>query len=1429
VRQRIQLAIVAQVILLVAASLESTYGLTMRHDREESFYIELATQFPSVGLISGGSAVLIAPNYVLTAAHVVNNLPVSSISFWFTDPPIAPVQAASKNVPVQYTADNQGWDIAVVRLSESILDVTPAELYTGSAELGEVGFIVGSGQGGNGHDGADGWAGIKRAGYNMIDVIGGAQNHYLYADFDDPDSGLLNWYGSPVPLDLECCIAPGDSGGGVFIYEGGQTKIAGINSHTWPSILNYKYGTQMAMTRVALFVPWINSIISTGVPDQYEEDDASSQANWIYGGSPQTHSISPADDADWFKFSLSTESQVTIETSGSSGDSRMWLKDTGLFHIEYDDNDGNGLFSRIDRMCEEDALPPGTYYVRIESQANNHEIPTYNISLTVTTCPDTTPPTPNPMTWSTYPYATSSTSIRMVATTASDPSGVEYYFDETSGNSGGSDSGWQDSTEYQDTGLQPNTSYTYRVKARDKSTNHNETGWSVSKSATTPAGPDTTPPTPNPMTWEAEPYETSMTSISMTATAATDDRSPPVYYEFDFVDSPTGGSGGDDRGWSTVRTYTDPGLGANHQYGYRVRARDSAPAQNTTSYSPVSYDYTDIETPSGITFGAITTTSIKVRSTNTPSGLTRGSSGLIVYNVTNGTNSGWKQNNDFWTSSPLSVNTQYGFKARARNGDADETGDSSTAYRYTYANPLGTAPFSNVTQTSIQANWTSNGNPSGTQYLCENTTKVTSSGWTSKTYWNESGLSCSTPYCYQVKAKNGDGVETASTSLGCQSTLPCLRVTLTASVGPNGSIEPKGVIDVNAGQNLTFTAHPNPDYTVDRWYLDANSVQIGGATYTLYNIQSDHTVHVTFKIIPSVIYVDVNSPNDPGSGTSEDPFRRIQDGINAAGDGTTVIVAQGTYRGNGNQDIDFKGKAINVRSTDPNNPDIVATTVIECQRNGRGFYFHSGEKPDSVINGFTISNGDLVWPMELMGSGIYCNDSSPTISNCVITSCGSAGNTRGGGIYCRNSSSMIINCAMTNNAGWLGGGLYFENFSGTVCNCTISNNIVPAFNSYGAGCYMISSSASILDSTISENHLCCVCWEEEVGDGGGIYCYDSTLLIKRCTISGNTTSDGGNADRDGKDGGDGAGIFCDSSTPTIVNSVITNNLTGNGGFSYEYSGGWGGDGGGACFTNCPNVIVAGSIIARNRTGNGGRGSYDYPSHGGGGGDGAGICSVNCSPQIINCTICGNSTGNGAYGSERNGPNGSGGGICAQWNSIAHVVNCIVWENTDQIAGASEVNYSCIQDLLNDLPGNGNIDADPCFADIENGDYHLKSQAGRWNPISQSWIKDSVTSPCIDGGDPNSDWTAELWPNGERINIGAYGGTPEASMSLSNVGSIANLDNDVDDMVDFIDLSLFVNKWCEEKMLLAEDLNRDGVVDLVDYAIFAQHWLEGITP
>ncbi|XPS87497.1 hypothetical protein Dvar_55150 [Desulfosarcina variabilis str. Montpellier] len=281
---------------------------------------------------------------------------------------------------------------------------------------------------------------------------------------------------------------------------------------------------------------------------------------------------------------------------------------------------------------------------------------------------------------------------------------------------------------------------------------------------------DTAAPTPNPLTWSTEPYETSTSSISMTSNSASDPTTP-ITYLFDFYNSPSGGSGGTDSSWQSNRSYTDSGLGTNHQYGYRVRARDGL--NNQTSWSDVSYDYTDIETPTGITFGTITTNSIQARSTNTPSGLTRGSSGLILYNTTRATNSGWRQNNDYWNSTSLSVNTSYGFRARARNGDGDLTDYSTTYTRYTLANTPGYAQFSNVTQTSIRANWTANGNPSGTQYYCENMDNGTNSGWITNTYWASTGLDCGASYEFRVRARNGNNVVTGWRYLDNQYTLGC--------------------------------------------------------------------------------------------------------------------------------------------------------------------------------------------------------------------------------------------------------------------------------------------------------------------------------------------------------------------------------------------------------------------------------------------------------------------------------------------------------------------------------------------------------------------------------------------------------------------------------------------------------------------------------
>ena len=104
----------------------------------------------------------------------------------------------------------------------------------------------------------------------------------------------------------------------------------------------------------------------------------------------------------------------------------------------------------------------------------------------ITVTADTTAPTPDPLTWATAPKASGASSIVMTATTATDGSGVEYFFECTAG--GGHSSNWQNSATYTDTGLLPNAAYTYRVQARDKSTAQNATGFSATASATTLLG-----------------------------------------------------------------------------------------------------------------------------------------------------------------------------------------------------------------------------------------------------------------------------------------------------------------------------------------------------------------------------------------------------------------------------------------------------------------------------------------------------------------------------------------------------------------------------------------------------------------------------------------------------------------------------------------------------------------------------------------------------------------------------------------------------------------------------------------------------------------------------------------------------------------------------------------------------------------------------
>jgi len=119
------------------------------------------------------------------------------------------------------------------------------------------------------------------------------------------------------------------------------------------------------------------------------------------------------------------------------------------------------------------------------------------------------------------------------------------------------------------------------------------------------------------------------------------------------------------------------------------------------------------------------------------------------------------------------------------------------------------------------------------------------------------------------------------------------------------------------------------------------------------------------------------------------------------------------------------------------------------------------------------------------------------------------------------------------------------------------------------------------------------------------------------------------------------------------------------------------------------------------------------------------------------------------------------GIEASDDSEPDISNTIFWNNIYSDLSGCQARYSLVSDVS---AGQGNIDGDPLFVDLENGDYRLRSNRGRYWPEHDVWILDRLTSPCVDGGDPNDEPLDEPIPNGNQINMGAYGGTAQASLS-----------------------------------------------------------------
>jgi hypothetical protein len=499
----------------------------------------------------------------------------------------------------------------------------------------------------------------------------------------------------------------------------------------------------------------------------------------------------------------------------------------------------------------------------------------------------------------------------------------------------------------------------------------------------------------------------------------------------------------------------------------------------------------------------------------------------------------------------------------------------------------------------------------------------------------------------------------------------------------------------------------------------------------------------------NTIYVDCNSPSDPGSGTVGDPFRRIQAGIEAATIGDTVQINPGIYTGTGNYDVDPCGKSITIRSMNPENTEIVSNTIIDPNKQGRGFYIHNNEDPNCIISGLTIRNAYAANGSD--GAGIYSFNCTPTISNCVVRDNHAEGS--GGGI-CTFSNLTINNCTIKNNtADYYGGGISCIFSDPNIVGCTIMNN-----NSglEGGGIDSGGSNPNILNCLIIKNIAPL---------GSGINCYFSGLTnVINCTITANLADNTGGA------------IHCWSDGIAIIkNSILWANSAANGAeIGLQENG---------------SVFVSYCDIEGGQTG-----VYDpcgFLSWGNGNIDSDpcfGLFSTNENPNLWDFHLK---------------------SVSGRWNSTFYKIDLSRDGLINLVEFVRMANVWMQQgDRPEDFDNSGIVD----WYDVE-----LFAQYYLANSIEDSWIMDSLNSPCIDAGDPNSDWMAESWPNGNRINLGAYGGLCEASKS----GNIA--DFDINGKVDFIDYAMFAEKWNHETNSI-EDINRDGIVDMLDLDIFTENWL-----